>query len=117
MLATAVPRGGMHAVVAACDLGERRRSGKLPAHVVAYVTMGLCLFRDDDYEEVATKVGGVDQVELLGRGVVGADRGWDQRPVSGWAGACWPTNVGVDRRSTLRSLFVLDPSHWVTAGR
>src|SRR5882757_5628979 len=34
------------------------RGGKLPAHVTAYLTMGLCLFPDDDYEEVATKVTG-----------------------------------------------------------
>ncbi|MCA1672427.1 MAG: transposase domain-containing protein, partial [Actinobacteria bacterium] len=38
--------------------GERRAGGKLPAHVVAYLTMALCLFTEDDYEEVATKVTG-----------------------------------------------------------
>ncbi|WP_275295921.1 IS4 family transposase, partial [Amycolatopsis sp. La24] len=32
--------------------------GKLPPHVVAYLTMALCLFPGDDYEEVATKVTG-----------------------------------------------------------
>ncbi|WP_295695082.1 transposase domain-containing protein, partial [Lapillicoccus sp.] len=32
--------------------------GKLPAHVITYLTLGLCLFPDDDYEEVATKVTG-----------------------------------------------------------
>ncbi|HET8660215.1 MAG TPA: IS4 family transposase [Micromonosporaceae bacterium] len=32
--------------------------GTLPAHVVAYLTMALCLFAEDDYEEVATKVMG-----------------------------------------------------------
>lgn len=30
----------------------------MPAHVVAYLTMGLCLFPDDDYTEVVTKVTG-----------------------------------------------------------
>jgi len=44
--------------VAACGVGDRRRGGKLPAHVVAYLTMAMCLFADDDYEEVATKVTG-----------------------------------------------------------
>ena len=48
----------MDAAVAACGVGERRRGGKLPAHVVAYLTMGLCLFRDEDYGEVATNVTG-----------------------------------------------------------
>ncbi len=58
VLATAVPRDAVDAAVAACGVRERRRGGKLPAHVVAYVTMGLCLFTEDDYEEVATKVTG-----------------------------------------------------------
>ncbi len=38
--------------------GVRRSDGKLPAHVTAYLTMALCLFAEDDYEEVATKVTG-----------------------------------------------------------
>ena len=38
--------------------GERRSDGKLPAHVITYLTLALCLFPDDDYEEVATKVTG-----------------------------------------------------------
>lgn len=36
----------------------RRSDGKLPAHVVTYLTLGLCLFADDDYEEVAARVTG-----------------------------------------------------------
>ncbi len=39
-------------------LVERRSEGKLPAHVITYLTLGLCLFPDDDYEEVAAKVTG-----------------------------------------------------------
>ena len=58
VLVTAVPRDAVDAAVAACGVGDRRRGGKLPAHVVAYLTMGLCLFTDDDYEEVATRVTG-----------------------------------------------------------
>jgi hypothetical protein len=58
VLVTAVPRDAVDAAVAACGVGERRRGGKLPAHVVAYLTMGLCLFRDEDYGEVATNVTG-----------------------------------------------------------
>ena len=32
--------------------------GKLPALVITYLTLALCLFPEDDYEEVATKVTG-----------------------------------------------------------
>jgi hypothetical protein len=44
--------------VAAHGAGAKRSGGTLPPHVVAYLTMGLCLFPDDDYEEVAVKVTG-----------------------------------------------------------
>jgi hypothetical protein len=37
---------------------ERRRDGKLPAHVITYLTLALSLFPDDDYTEVATRVTG-----------------------------------------------------------
>ena len=37
---------------------ERRSDGKLPAHVITYLTLALALFPDDDYEEVATGVTG-----------------------------------------------------------
>ena len=58
VLVTAVPRDAVDGAVAACGVADRRSGGKLPAHVVAYLTMGLCLFADDDDEEVATKVTG-----------------------------------------------------------
>lgn len=58
MLVTAVPRDAVNAAVAACGVADRRAAGKLPAHVVAYLTMGMCLFAEDDYEEVAAKVTG-----------------------------------------------------------
>ena len=58
VLVSAVPRDAVNAAAAACGVGDRRSGGKLPAHVVAYLTMGLCLFAEDDYEEVATKVTG-----------------------------------------------------------
>ncbi|MCA1671816.1 MAG: transposase domain-containing protein, partial [Actinobacteria bacterium] len=38
VLVTAVPRDAVDAAVAACGVGERRAGGKLPAHVVAYLT-------------------------------------------------------------------------------
>lgn len=58
VLVSSVPRDVVDAAVAGCGAGARRSDGKLPPHVVAYVTMALCLFPGDDYEEVATKVTG-----------------------------------------------------------
>jgi hypothetical protein len=58
VVVSAVPRDAIDAAVAACGVGDKRLGGKLPAHVTAFLTMGLCLFADDDYEEVATKVTG-----------------------------------------------------------
>jgi hypothetical protein len=58
VLVTAVPRDAVDAAVATCGGGDKRSGGKLPAHVTAYLTMALCMFREDDYEEVATKVTG-----------------------------------------------------------
>src|SRR5258705_9266374 len=58
VLVSAVSRDVIDAAVAACGVGDRRAGGKLPAHVTTYLTMGLCLFPDDDYEEVATKITG-----------------------------------------------------------
>jgi hypothetical protein len=58
VLVTAVPRDTVDDAVAVCGVGDRRAGGKLPVHVTAYLTMALCLFSEDDYEEVATKVTG-----------------------------------------------------------
>jgi len=58
VLVSAVPRDAVDAAVAACGVGDKRSGGKLPAHVTAYLTMAMCLFSEDDYEEVATKVTG-----------------------------------------------------------
>jgi hypothetical protein len=58
VLVNAVPRDLADDAVAACGVREKRSDGKLPAHVITYLTLGLCLFTDDDYEEVATKVTG-----------------------------------------------------------
>jgi hypothetical protein len=44
--------------VTGCGVGAKRSDGRLPPHVVAYLTMALCLFAEDDYGEVATKVTG-----------------------------------------------------------
>ena len=58
MLVNAVQRDAVDDAVAACGVREKRSDGKLPAHVITYLTLALCLFPDDDYEEVATKVTG-----------------------------------------------------------
>jgi transposase IS4-like protein len=58
VLVAAVPRDAVDDAVAVCGVGAKRSDGKLPPHVVAYLTMALCLFTEDDYTEVATKVTG-----------------------------------------------------------
>src|SRR6185312_12167687 len=58
VLVSAVPRDAVDDAVAACGVGDERAGGKLPAHVTTYLTMALCLFADEDYTEVATKVTG-----------------------------------------------------------
>ncbi len=58
MLVNAVGRDAVDDAVAACGVGEKRSDGKLPAHVITYLTLALCLFPEDDYEEVATRVTG-----------------------------------------------------------
>ncbi|MGB3437260.1 MAG: IS4 family transposase [Actinophytocola sp.] len=58
VLVNAVPRDAVDDAIMACGVREKRSDGKLPAHVVTYLTLGLCLFPDDDYEEVATRVTG-----------------------------------------------------------
>jgi hypothetical protein len=58
VLVSAVPRDVIDPAVAGCGVETKRSGGKLPPHVVAYLTMAMCLFPDDDYEEVATKVTG-----------------------------------------------------------
>ncbi len=58
VLVNAVGRDAVDEAVAVCGVREKRSDGKLPAHVITYLTLGLCLFAEDDYIEVATKVTG-----------------------------------------------------------
>jgi len=58
VLISEVPRDAVEDAVTACGVREKRSDGKLPAHVTAYLTLGLCLFPDDDYTEVAARVTG-----------------------------------------------------------
>src|SRR6266508_2490082 len=90
VLVSAVPRDAVDEAVAVCGVREKRSDAKLPAHVVTYLTLGLCLFPDDDYEQVASRVTG-----SLGRwGCWNA--GWSvprpvrsPRPGNGWAVTCF----------------------------
>ena len=62
VLVTQVPRDVIDPVVRGLGKQAKRSDGKLPPHVTAYLTMGLWLFPDDPYEEVATKItGGLDR--------------------------------------------------------
>jgi Insertion element 4 transposase N-terminal/Transposase DDE domain len=58
VLVSTVGRDVIDDAVAVHGVGARRSNGKLPAHVTAYLTMAMCLFADDAYEEVAAKVTG-----------------------------------------------------------
>ncbi len=58
VLVEAVARDAVDEAVAVCGVRERRSDGKLPAHVIAYLTLALCLFAEEDYEEVAARVTG-----------------------------------------------------------
>jgi hypothetical protein len=58
VLVSSVPRDTVDAAITGCGVGAKRCDGTLPPHVSAYLTMALCLFPNDDYEEVATKVTG-----------------------------------------------------------
>jgi hypothetical protein len=58
VLISQVSREEVDAAIAVCGVREKRSDGKLPAHVITYLTLALALFPDDDYEEVATKVTG-----------------------------------------------------------
>ncbi|MBT2234904.1 transposase domain-containing protein [Nonomuraea sp. NEAU-A123] len=57
-LTSLIPRQALDAAIAAHECRERRVR-KLPAHVVVYLLIALCLFPDDDYEEVAEKLTGM----------------------------------------------------------
>lgn len=94
VLVTAVPRDMVDAAVAACGVRAKRSDGKLPPHVTAYLTMGLWLFPDDDYAEVAARVTG--SLDRFGC--------WD----AGWSA---PTSGGISQarqrlgRDTLAEVF------------
>jgi hypothetical protein len=54
VLASQVPREAIDEAIEVTGKQARRLGGKLPPHVVVYFVMGLALFADEDYEQVAT---------------------------------------------------------------
>jgi len=76
VLMSAVPRDVVDDAVAVTGKGARRAGGKLPPHVMVYFVMALALFADEDYEEVAARLGGT---------------------LRGWGGGDWavPTSGGI----------------------
>jgi hypothetical protein len=58
VLASWVPADAVDDAVEVTGRGARRRGGKLPPRVVAYLVMALALFADEDYEEVAARLAG-----------------------------------------------------------
>ena len=82
VLVNAVPRDAVDEAVAVCGVREKRSDAKLPAHVIAYLTLALCLFPEDDYTEVATKVtGSLDRWGCWNAAGAGAGA---TRPWPGW---------------------------------
>ena len=77
VLASWVPAGAIDDAVEATGKSERRRGGKLPPRVVAYLVMALALFSDEDYEEVAARLAGTFA------DWDGWEEGWDRNPTSG----------------------------------
>jgi hypothetical protein len=80
VLASSVPRDVIDDAVAAAGKQARRSDGKLPPHVMVYFAMGMALFADDDYEEVAARLAGT----------LGSWKCWDAR----WEA---PTSGGITR--------------------
>jgi hypothetical protein len=77
VLASWVPADAIDDAVETTGKNERRRGGKLPPRVVAYLVMALALFADEDYEEVAARLAGTFA------DWDGWEESWDRTPTSG----------------------------------
>jgi hypothetical protein len=77
VLASWVPADAIADAVEAAGKQERRRGGKLPPRVVAYLVMALALFADEDDEEVAARLAGTFA------DWDGWEESWDRTPASG----------------------------------
>jgi hypothetical protein len=76
VLASAVPRDVIDDAVAVTGKNAKRSGGKLPPELMVHYVMALALFADEDYEEVAARLGQVPG-------------GW------GWGGGDVPTRGGI----------------------
>ena len=77
VLASWVPADAVDEAVEVTGKAARRRGGKLPPRVTAYLVMALALFADEDYEEVAARLAGT----LADWG--GWEESWGTVPTSG----------------------------------
>jgi transposase IS4-like protein/DDE family transposase len=57
LLTSSMPRDVVDEVVAAAGRQAKRSDGTLPPRMMVYYAMALALFADDDYEEVAARLG------------------------------------------------------------
>ncbi len=57
LLTSSVPRDVVDEVVESTGRRARRSDGSLPPRMMVYYAMALALFADDDYEEVAARLG------------------------------------------------------------
>jgi hypothetical protein len=53
-----VPADAVDEAVEVTGKEARRRGGRLPPRVTAYLVMALALFTDEDYEDVAARLAG-----------------------------------------------------------
>ena len=77
VLASWIPADAVDDAIEVTGKKARRRGGKLPPRVVAYLVMALALFADDDCEEVAARLAGT----LADWG--GWEESWGRVPTSG----------------------------------
>jgi hypothetical protein len=77
VLTSWVPADAVDDAVEGAGRGARRRGGKLPPRVTAYLVMALALFAGEDYEEVAARLAGT----LADWG--GWEESWGRVPTSG----------------------------------
>ena len=77
VLASWLPADAVDEAVRATGKKARRRGGKLPPRVTAYLVMALALFADEDYEEVAARLAGTFA------DWDGWEESWDRTPTSG----------------------------------
>ncbi|MEO3891328.1 transposase domain-containing protein [Nonomuraea sp. B5E05] len=81
-LTSLIPRQALDAAITTHGCRERRVR-KLPVHVVIYLLVALCLYPDDDYEEVAEKLTGMLAL-VPGARWQAPTRGAITKPASAW---------------------------------